>query len=244
MNKKRDREVSFDDCDTIIKCSKLYDYDLKDYSYDNNNIMRKIKIIIHKSDLEAFKHIITECNFDDEQIQEIVEMLMSAKFYEALSYLGTINDSVNEIMTEDFETMIEEYGLDEDSIYFYFECYPKKMFKTFILTDNDLFRIHMLEGHSSYLLSEIKSYIENGKLASHFKDLFTHNTKKGITNKMLQTFGREEFKGMDKAFERAFDTLKDYIDISELQKHESIRLVYERYVATKNIHEAFSNLKI
>jgi hypothetical protein len=242
MSKKRERHVSFEIPDEIMipkqKNLKFYDFVEKD------NTLRKIKISIHKSDLNAFKHLISQSSLDEDQIQEIVEMAMSAKFFQGLSHLIDITESVHDIISEDFENIIEEYGLNEDSISFYFDCFSKKMFKTVMNPDNDLFKTHIIEGYSIYMLSEIKNYIEREKLYSQFKDLFLHNTKLSITNKIIQIFGGEEFKGMDKAFERTFDALKDYIDLPELQKHDSVRLVYERYVSTKNINEAFSNLRI
>jgi hypothetical protein len=276
-NKKRNRDIEFEhfELEEYSKCSKNYNlYDIEydgdidepetidnnennnnennDNNNENNNkiIIEKIKKTIDKNDLSAFTLIVDNYDLSESQTYEVVEMLMSSKFYEALTYMTQISADAQDIILEDFETMIEEYGLDEDSIYFYFECFPKKMFKTMICPDNILFSQHVRQSHSMYLLYKIKNYIENKKQEVHDKELFLNNIRNQLTTKLIQTFNCDllydsNLKKDYKIFELIYDIITpEYFNASEFDSHEHIKSMYLKYKQNKSMCEMFSKVKI
>ena len=192
---KRNREIEFEDFyDSNLKCSKNWDkyYDQDDSDpfseLTHEQLIENIKKSIHKNDLDMFKLLVDNYELSEPEIYEVVELLLSTKFFEALVHFTEISDSVRDIISEDFETMIEEYGLEEDSIFYYFECFPKKMFKTLIESDNTLFSEHVRNGYCMYLLSEIRKYIDNKRKVINDNELFLHNARKNMTFKIIQVF--------------------------------------------------------
>lgn len=264
-SKKRDRDIEFEDFydsnSTTSKYSnnsdKYYDQDESDpfSQLTQDQVMEHIKKSIHKNDLDMFKIIVDNYELSETEIYEVVELLLSTKFFEALVHFTEICDAVRDIISEDFETIIEEYGLNEDSITYYFDCFPKKMFKILIYTDNGLFSDHVRQPHNLYLLHQIKSYIDNKKSEIHDKQLFLNNIRTTLTQKMIDTFNYSDYKcncnnsNNNKKdfviFELIYDIIgSEYFNANEFNNYEKLKTMYLKYKQNKSICDMLSNVKI
>ena len=119
-SKKRNREIEFEDFyDSNSKCSKNWDkyYDQDDsdpfsgltHELTHDQLIENIKKTIHGNDLDMFKVFVDNYDLSETEIYEVVELLLSTKFFEALVHFTEICDSVRDIISEDFETMIRYF---------------------------------------------------------------------------------------------------------------------------------------